>query len=134
MIRSERDIKIIATYHCRGCGQELPPNTRSLFHSECLKRDKRRRVQEVRQRERSRFKNLMSRFRCPRCGAELGTNAKGNPRFIEGPPCEASQDTTRPRTSDGETTGPAQCPMAGVGQNNEESGAEEKHHGTRRRL
>jgi hypothetical protein len=87
---TERDTKIALLYHCRGCGRELPPSKRSLFHPDCLKVDKRRRVQEVRRRERIRFERWLSRQRCPQCGAELGTLAHP-PRPTAQPPREASQ-------------------------------------------
>jgi hypothetical protein len=46
--------------HCRGCGRPLD-NPRRIFHPDCLKRDKARRVAKKRARERERL------FRCPRC-------------------------------------------------------------------
>ena len=57
--------------YCRGCGEPLD-SPRQLFHPNCLKWDKARRVAEKREKERNRI------FRCPRCGKKC--------------PCETSHE------------------------------------------
>lgn len=78
-------------YHCRGCGKPLSPSYSGLFHSDCLKADKRRRTREKRQLERERFEAWLSRQRCPECGAKLGQVRKERRRPDVEAPCEASQ-------------------------------------------
>jgi|SRR5579872_7062762 len=58
-------------YFCRGCGQGLPPDWHGQFHPECLKTDKRRRIQEKRRLERERFHAWIARQQCPECGASM---------------------------------------------------------------
>jgi hypothetical protein len=58
---------------CRGCGKELPAGTSLLFHPECRKADKRRRVTDQRRREAERRERWLRRQRCPECGASLET-------------------------------------------------------------
>jgi len=59
-------------YFCRGCGGELPSGSRSYFHPECLKADKRRRTREKRAQEREQFARWLRRVPCPRCGHAYG--------------------------------------------------------------
>jgi hypothetical protein len=73
------------TYFCCVCGEPLPSNRRSIFHSECLREDKRRRVKEARQRERERFEKWLRRHKCPQCGVELGTGTQSSLRAVVGP-------------------------------------------------
>jgi hypothetical protein len=82
------------TYHCRGCGQSLPSLSRCLFHPVCLKADKRRRVQETRQRERDKFERWLNRQKCPRCGAGLGSDEPISPLPSVRPTCEVSRGVT----------------------------------------
>jgi predicted DNA-binding transcriptional regulator AlpA len=57
--------------YCRGCGGPLPPGWEGLFHPNCLKADKRRRVHEIRKKEQKKFQEWSKR-RCPSCGTRLG--------------------------------------------------------------
>jgi hypothetical protein len=75
-------------YFCRGCGTGLEPGFRGHFHKECLRADKRRRVQVQRQREHSRFEAWLKRRHCPKCGARYDTAGS---ECITEAPCEASQ-------------------------------------------
>lgn len=86
---SQHHRKSEAHYYCRGCGQQLPPGWRGLFHAECLKADKRRRVREKRDREREMFQAWLGRQSCPNCGALLGLGGEPWPNVES--PCEASQ-------------------------------------------
>jgi hypothetical protein len=79
------------TYHCRGCGGPLAVGSPSMFHAHCLKLNKCRRVREKRERERDQLERWLRRQKCPRCGAELGTDTLSSPRSVLGPGCEASQ-------------------------------------------
>ena len=65
-------LALVITLYCRGCGEPLD-NPKRLFHPDCLKRDKARRMAEKRAKERRRA------FRCPRCRQACA--------------CEASQGT-----------------------------------------
>jgi hypothetical protein len=78
-------------YYCRGCGRELPAQFRGLFHEECLKVDKRRRVREQRQREQERFLGWLKKQECRNCGVRIGDVAKSD--GLTGSPCEGSQRT-----------------------------------------
>jgi hypothetical protein len=90
-----------ATVHyCRGCGGPLPPGWEGLFHPDCLKADKRRRVQEDRKREQRKFQEWLSKRRCPSCGARLGPQQSSDTSLLssspsgsgEGPPDAAAAD------------------------------------------
>lgn len=59
-------------YYCRRCSKPLPAGWQGLFHPDCLKTDKRRRVQEQREKERRKFQKWLSRQECPKCGARFG--------------------------------------------------------------
>ena len=85
------------TYFCRGCGFRLQPGFRGHFHKECLRADKRRRVQAQRRREQERFEAWLQRQHCPKCGARYDA---------VGPECvaEASCEASRP-TQDGDCPG-----------------------------
>jgi hypothetical protein len=50
------------SYFCRFCGQPLPSGYRGHFHRECLKADKRRRIQEQRRKEAQRFKRWVRKM------------------------------------------------------------------------
>jgi len=78
------------SHFCRGCGSKLPVTFRGLYHKECLREDKRRRICEQRRREEERFKRRLGKQLCPRCGARYGDQrSEGNVET----PCEASQPT-----------------------------------------
>jgi hypothetical protein len=76
------------TYFCRGCGSRLQPGFRGHFHKECLRVDKRRRVQAQRRRDQERFEAWLQRRHCPKCGARNHT--VGSERVAEAS-CEASR-------------------------------------------
>ena len=78
------------TYFCRGCGSRLQPGFRGHFHKECLRADKRRRVQAQRRREQKRLETWLQRQNCPRCGARY--DAVG-PECVAEASCEASRPT-----------------------------------------
>ena len=59
-------------YFCRGCGQPLPLGTRRLFHADCLKADKVRRVHHQRQQQHELFAYWLRKQICPKCGARYG--------------------------------------------------------------
>ncbi len=56
-------------YRCRLCGEPLS-NGRALFHSPCLKEDKRRRIAAQRRVEREKFERWLehTEIQCLRCG------------------------------------------------------------------
>jgi hypothetical protein len=58
-------------YYCRACGDALAPGAGGLFHPDCLKADKQRRVREQRQRELEKFRRWLQRQRCPKCGEPM---------------------------------------------------------------
>lgn len=76
------------TYFCRGCGGLLPPGSRRLFHSDCLKTDKVRRVCQQRQQQCELFALWLRKQTCPKCGARHGELKSDH---VAGTPCEASQ-------------------------------------------
>jgi hypothetical protein len=78
------------TYFCRGCGCRLQRGFRGHFHKECLRADKRRRVQAQRRREQERFEALLQRQHCHKCGARYDTVR--SERVAEAS-CEASRLT-----------------------------------------
>jgi hypothetical protein len=69
-----REITDAIQYYCRGCGKPLLSGQRSLFHPECLKRDKRARTQQKRQREREKFEEWLARRKCHARGAYSATD------------------------------------------------------------
>ncbi len=74
-------------HFCRGCGQPLITGSRSLFHPECLKEDKRRRVRQQRKQQYELFARWLRKQTCSKCGAtcrELKSDGE------EERPCEAS--------------------------------------------
>jgi hypothetical protein len=81
-------------HFCRGCGRELPAQFCGLFHKDCLKVDKRRRVQELRRKEQERFQVWLRKQVCTNCGVRFGEGAKSD-QLTEAP-CEPSQ---RPRAA-----------------------------------
>jgi hypothetical protein len=109
-------------YFCRACGEALPLGSRNLFHSQCLREDKRRRTREDRQREHERFGRWLSRQVCPRCGAELGTVAR-RPRPTAGPPREASQGAVERSPNEEKAVNAGRRLGAGIGQNEHETGS-----------
>jgi len=76
------------TYFCRGCGVRLQPGFRGHFHKECLRADKRRRVQGQRQLGQRRFEAWLQRQHCPKCGERYGGGKSGSATT---PSREASQ-------------------------------------------
>ena len=63
-------------YHCRGCGEKLPPNCYALFHPECLKADKRLRTQEKRSLESERRSAWFARQKCLVCNSVMSQQSK----------------------------------------------------------
>jgi hypothetical protein len=77
-------------HFCRGCGAKLQVDFRGVYHKECLRADKRRRICAQRRREQERFKRWLVKQCCPHCGARYGEQrSEGNVET----PCEASQPT-----------------------------------------
>jgi hypothetical protein len=76
------------SYFCRGCGLRLQPGFRGHFHKECLRTDKRRRVQWQRRQEHQRFESWLHRQHCPKCGARY--DAMGS-ECVTKASCEASR-------------------------------------------
>src|ERR1700730_10411753 len=75
---------------CRGCGYKLPVDFRRLYHKECLRADKRRRICEQRRREQERFKRWLEKQHCLNCGAKYRDRRSG---VVTEASCEASQRT-----------------------------------------
>jgi len=82
---------------CRGCGKELPAGTSLLFHPECRKSDKRRRVAHQRRREAERREKWIRRQHCPKCGASLEELAFSNRQPLPERSCDASPTQRRLR-------------------------------------
>ena len=78
------------TYFCRGCGSRLQAGFRGHFHKECLRVDKRRRVEAQRRREQKRLKAWLQRQNCPKCGARYDAVV---PECVAEASCEASRPT-----------------------------------------
>ena len=66
------DLLSSAVHYCRGCGLSLPLGSRHLFHKDCLKVDKLRRVRDQRAKELERFLVWLERRTCPNCGKAYG--------------------------------------------------------------
>lgn len=66
----------VTRHFCRGCGLALPQNSAALFHSACLRADKRRRVRERRRQERVALASELEKMACPNCGVRLGQLAE----------------------------------------------------------
>jgi hypothetical protein len=109
----------LSSHFCRACGDALAPGSRNVFHSQCLRADKRRRTREERQRERERFGKWLSRQVCPRCGAQLGTVAR-RPRPTARPPREASQGAVERSPDDEKAVNAGRRLGARIGQNDRE--------------
>jgi hypothetical protein len=92
-----QQLNVELRHFCRGCGSMLPVNFRGLYHNECLRADKRRRIQGKRQREQERFKRRLEEQRCPHCGLKYCDPRSG--RNVQ-PPCEASQAIQEKRSAD----------------------------------
>jgi hypothetical protein len=75
-------------YYCRGCGCALPSDFHGHFHKECLRADKRRRVQARRMGEQARFEHWLQKQHCKTCGARYAEMPSDS--SPEGS-CEASQ-------------------------------------------
>lgn len=84
-------------YYCRGCGDPLPRSSRSLFHPDCLRADKRYRTREKRRLEREKLEAWLRRLRCRECGAQLGVKPQDGLRPAQEPLGEASQAHSEPR-------------------------------------
>jgi hypothetical protein len=82
------DLTTAHHHFCRGCGLPLITGSRSLFHPECLKEDKRRRVRQQRQQQHELFERWLRQETCPKCGARYG---ELRPDSVTGTACEASQ-------------------------------------------
>lgn len=76
------------SHFCRGCGSKLPINFNGLYHKECLREDKRRRIREQRHREQEKFRRWLGKQQCPRCGGRY--DEQRSERDVEAS-CEASQ-------------------------------------------
>ena len=87
LFRGAAEVQDLGLQHyCRGCGEELPAGFDGHFHRQCLRRDKRARIHEQRQRELQKFERWLAKQVCPACRTQYGM-AKEN----LGTPCEASQ-------------------------------------------
>jgi hypothetical protein len=75
-------------YYCRGCGGALRSGFRGHFHKECLRADKRRRIQARRRGEQGRFEDWLQKQYCHNCGARY---AEMRSESFPGGSCEASQ-------------------------------------------
>jgi hypothetical protein len=75
-------------YYCRGCGCALPSDFHGHFHKECLRADKRRRVQARRKGEQARFEHWLQKQHCHNCGARYAEMRSNSSREAS---CEASQ-------------------------------------------
>ena len=87
-----------SVHFCRGCGGELHCSSRSYFHPECMKADKRRRIRERRARERGQFARWLRTVSCPHCGHSYG---EGPSEHSEKPLGEASQAPQEARKATG---------------------------------
>jgi hypothetical protein len=74
--------------YCRGCGCALPSDFHGHFHKECLRADKRRRVQARRMGEQARFEHWVQKQHCHKCGARYAEMRSDSSRETS---CEASQ-------------------------------------------
>lgn len=54
----------------------LQPGSKQVFHSACLRDDKRERMREKRQQERLRFDSWLKGKRCPHCGRRIATSER----------------------------------------------------------
>ena len=87
----------VTRHYCRGCGRLLPPGFKGLFHPDCLKADKRRRVQEKRRKEREKTWQWLRKHGCGECQARFRSQAgigrePSNKRL-----CEVSQGPSEPQ-------------------------------------
>jgi hypothetical protein len=87
-----------SVHFCRGCGGELACDSRSYFHPECLKADKRRRIRERRAREREQFARWLRQVNCPQCGHRYGERPSDQSETC---PREASQGPQKGREATG---------------------------------
>ena len=85
-------------HFCRGCGGELLRSSRSYFHPECMKADKRRRTRERRAREREQFARWLREVPCPHCRHRYGERLS---EPFEKCPREASQGPQKGRRATG---------------------------------
>lgn len=106
-----------AQSHCRGCGRLLPLGWRGLFHPDCLKVDKRRRVRQKRRLDRERFERWLGRLRCPECGSRLGSRLQDSRGSCEERLCEASQGPKGRRKRQDGTRDTQELPSAKAGEN-----------------
>jgi hypothetical protein len=89
MTGRDNHVSTVARF-CRGCGKELPAGSSLLFHPDCRRADKRRRVADQRRREEERREEWLRRQRCPKCGAGLEQLAFSNRRKTPEYACDAS--------------------------------------------
>ncbi len=83
-------------HYCRGCGRPLLSRGR-LFHPDCLKADKRRRVREKRREERERTRQWLRKHGCGECQAKFRSQAGIGQEPSENPLCEVSHGPSEPR-------------------------------------
>ncbi len=81
----------VTRHYCRGCGRLLPPGFKGLFHPDCLKADKRRRMQEKRRKEREKSWQWLRKHGCGECQAKFKSQAGVGQEPSENPLCEVSQ-------------------------------------------
>ncbi len=86
-----------AIHHCRGCGGLLAPDFKGLFHPDCLKADKRRRMREKRRKEREGTKQWLRKHGCGECQAKFRSQVGIGQEPSEEPLCEVSQGPSEPR-------------------------------------
>ena len=96
-VQSHGEIAKSHRYYCRGCGRLLPLGFKGLFHSDCLKADKRRRMREKRRKERERTKQWLRKHGCGECQAKFGSQAGIGQEPSENALCEVSQGPSEPR-------------------------------------
>jgi hypothetical protein len=79
-------------YFCRGCGLALEPG-KSLFHKECLSRDKLRRIHEQREQQQVERRKWLEKQVCPHCKHKFGDQpSKPGRRRADKRPRETSQE------------------------------------------
>jgi hypothetical protein len=100
-------------HYCRGCGGPLAPDFKGLFHPDCLKADKRRRMREKRNWERKRIWIWLRKHGCGECQARFRSQAgigrePSNKRL-----CEVSQGPSKPQKAQtGRGSIPKELPTA----------------------
>jgi hypothetical protein len=81
----------LTQHYCRGCGKPLPHGSHGLFHPDCLKADKRRRIWEKRRREQERIWKWLRKNGCAGCQANFRSQERISREPSEQSLCEVSQ-------------------------------------------